>query len=259
VKTPSFLDACEAARYSCVSATRMGRLEMATGRGMLALARQHIGEKYVNVLVPKNNPNWHGPWDCAEFMSWLVFQDAGILYGCVDDKAAPAVADAYTGAWQTDSAKLGQRVPVAQAAATVGGMVLRYPPQPGTMGHIAICDGTGGTVEAKGTDFGVVADTVHGRRWDTGVLIPGVQYDPPGAINVTAPPKIYRQGAAGLDPNVVRAIQQALVAAGVDPGPVDGAYGPNTAVAVAAFQSMNGLVSDGEVGPQTAAKLGVNI
>ena len=43
-----------------------------TGAGLLRRAREHIGEKYVNVLVPKDDPNWKGPWDCAEFMSWLV-------------------------------------------------------------------------------------------------------------------------------------------------------------------------------------------
>jgi N-acetylmuramoyl-L-alanine amidase len=42
---------------------------MATGAGMVERARQHIGERYVNVLVPKNNADWKGPWDCAEFMS----------------------------------------------------------------------------------------------------------------------------------------------------------------------------------------------
>jgi hypothetical protein len=52
------------------------------------------------VLVPKNNANWHGPWDCAEFMSWIVFQGAGILYGCVDDNANPASVEAYT-TWLT--------------------------------------------------------------------------------------------------------------------------------------------------------------
>src|SRR2546423_3154082 len=108
---------------------------MPTGSGMLAKARQHIGEDYENVDVPKNNANWHGPWDCSEFMSWLVFQEAGLLYGCIDDSVAPAHANAYTGAWKNDAIRLGQRVSVAQAAATVGGIVLRFPPAPGKMGH----------------------------------------------------------------------------------------------------------------------------
>lgn len=233
---------------------------MATGRGMLELARQHIGEQYVNVLVPKNNPNWHGPWDCAEFMSWLVFQDVNILYGCINDGANPAVADAYTGAWQRDSAQLGRRIPASQTAAIVGGIVLRFPPEPGLMGHIAICDGQGGTVEAKGHAFGVVADTVHGRRWDTGVLIPGAHYDTDiNPINLVHPTKIYFIGGPDMDAKVVRDIQQALLAAGFDPGPIDGIYGAKTAAAVGAFQQVEGLVVDGEVGQQTSRALGVTL
>jgi hypothetical protein len=44
-----------------------------TGAGLLRRAREHIREEYVNRLVPKDDPNWKGPWDCAEFMSWLVY------------------------------------------------------------------------------------------------------------------------------------------------------------------------------------------
>src|SRR5262245_4671125 len=150
---------------------------MTTGKEMVTLAISRVGQKYENVLVPKNNANWHGPWDCAEFMSWLVYQEGGFLYGCVNDAGNPATVEAYTGAWVTDSADKGTRIPVEQAAATVGGIVLRYPPEPGAMGHIAVCDGTGRTIEAKGHAFGVVEDVVHGRRWDTGVLVPGIYYE----------------------------------------------------------------------------------
>jgi putative peptidoglycan binding protein len=233
---------------------------MSTGHGMLKIARQHIGEKYENVLVPKNNPNWKGPWDCAEFVSWIVFQDVGILYGCIDNTTNPAVAEAYTGGWQKDSVIRGIRVSIDQATATPGGILLRYPPAPGRMGHIAICDGEGGTVEAKGHAFGVVADTVHGRRWDTGILVPGVYYDEDvSPVNPTSPTKIYYQGARGMDRKVVRDIQEALFTARFDPGSIDGIYGAKTAAAVAAFQRVNGLVMDGEVGPHTAKKLGVEL
>ena len=47
---------------------------MTTGNDLLRLAATRIGQKYLNVLVPKDNPNWSGPWDCAEFASWVVFQ-----------------------------------------------------------------------------------------------------------------------------------------------------------------------------------------
>lgn len=232
---------------------------MPTGSGMLNRALQHLGEQYVHVSVPKNNPNWTGPWDCSEFMSWLVYQEARILYGCLDDTAPPVEAKAYTGAWQSDSGSIGTRISVDQAAGTEGGIVLRYPPAPGQMGHVAMCDGNGGTVEAKGTAYGVVQDTVQNRYWDTGVIIPGIIYDPPATFQWIAPTHLYWTGGVGMDPNVVIQIQQALAANGFDPGPVDGAFGPNTAAAVAAFQATNGLVVDGQVGVQTANALGVQI
>lgn len=231
---------------------------MPTGKGMLARARQHIGERYVNVLVPKNNPNWRGPWDCAEFLSWLVYQEASILSGCIDDSAPPAIADAYTGGWQRDSARIGARVSVEEAASTVGGIVLRFPPAPGEMGHIALCDGQGGTVEAKGHAYGVVADTVHGRRWDTGVLIPSISYDPPGSVvHWTKPSYVYALGAPNMNSGKIAEIQRALSNKGFDPGVIDGVFGPNTTAAVAAFQRISGLVVDGEVGTQTANALGI--
>jgi N-acetylmuramoyl-L-alanine amidase len=233
---------------------------MPTGREMLELARQHIGQPYDNVLVPKNNPNWKGPWDCAEFMSWLVFQVGGFLYGCLEINAKPDSADAYTGAWRDDSNRLGRRIPYERAAAIVGGVVLRYPPRPGRMGHIVICDGKGGTVEAMGREFGITTHTVHMRRWNTGVLVPGIHYDEDVTeIDVVKPPLIYHINAPNVDRSVVRDIQRALNSAGIDSGPVDGIFGPKTMAAVGAFQQLKGLVVDGEVGPITAQALDVNI
>jgi len=201
----------------------------ATGAQMLALARQHIGEAYAHVPVPKTNPNWPGPWDCSEFTSWIVYQVAGVLYGCTNDHDDPAIAHGFTGAWRDDSLQLGIRVPIEQAAGIPGAIVLRFPPGPHEMGHIAMCDGHGGTVEAKGQQWGVVEDQVAGRRWDTGVLVPGVSYDDPVPVNIPPPPMVYYVGAIGLDPAVVRNIQARLGERGFDPGPVDGEYGTNTA------------------------------
>src|SRR3954451_2679694 len=53
----------------------------------------------------------------------------------------------------------------------------------------------------------------------------------------------------------VRALQRRLHAAGVEPGPVDGRFGPLTEAAVRRFQSDRGLVVDGIVGPRTAPAL----
>jgi uncharacterized protein (TIGR02594 family) len=53
----------------------------------------------------------------------------------------------------------------------------------------------------------------------------------------------------------VREIQQALQAAGFDPGPVDGIRGRKTIAAIKAFQKENSLAVDGIVGPKTVEKL----
>lgn len=51
-------------------------------------------------------------------------------------------------------------------------------------------------------------------------------------------------------------LQAALVAAGFDPGAIDGATGPRTRSALRAFQAAQGLTPDGMAGPQTRALLG---
>jgi peptidoglycan hydrolase-like protein with peptidoglycan-binding domain len=53
----------------------------------------------------------------------------------------------------------------------------------------------------------------------------------------------------------VRVLQRRLRAAGSNPGPIDGRFGPQTEAAVLRFQQASGLTVDGRVGPQTAAVL----
>src|SRR5216110_605449 len=151
-----------------------------SGERILQLGRRHIGEPYVlGSLAPKNNSKWKGPWDCAEFASWLVFQAAGVLYGCTSDSGDPASADAYTGDWARDAETLGVKISVDQAMRTPVATVLRRP-QPGAVGHIVVSDGRGGTVEAHSAKAGVIASTVSGRRWDMGILVPEIEYSERG-------------------------------------------------------------------------------
>lgn len=230
-----------------------------TGEGLVERALKHVGEKYEHVLVPKNDANWDGPWDCAEFTSWLVYQEAEILYGCDSRQPDPAKTEAYTGYWQSDLKNVGKQISVEEAAATPGGILLRNPPSGGGMGHIVLCDGLGGTIEAKGKAYGVVQDKVAGRRWDSGILVPGIRYQSGTPIAVTPPANIYRVGAPNMNGTVVMRIQQALTAQGYDTGGIDGAFGTGTEAAVVAFQRHAGIVVDGEVGPQTAAALGISL
>jgi len=75
------------------------------------------------------------------------------------------------------------------------------------------------------------------------------------ATGFTLPEGTKLQRDAESDPVLVRQLQQALTAAGYEPGPADGTYGEQTEAAVVAFQQANGLSVDGRVGPETAAAL----
>ena len=52
-------------------------------------------------------------------------------------------------------------------------------------------------------------------------------------------------GAAGLDSSEWRRLQEALAAAGFDPGPADGKFGPKTRRAIQAWQQANGYAESG--------------
>lgn len=71
---------------------------------------------------------------------------------------------------------------------------------------------------------------------------------------VAPPTSILRQGARGHD---VRLLQDRLTAAGFATRGSDGVFGPNTFLAVLAFQENAGLRADGLVGPMTRAALGM--
>ena len=76
-----------------------------------------------------------------------------------------------------------------------------------------------------------------------------------GATGFTLPEGTKLQRDAENDDAVVLELQQALTAAGYDPGAADGTFGEQTEAAVIAFQQANGLSVDGRVGPETAAAL----
>jgi N-acetylmuramoyl-L-alanine amidase len=231
---------------------------MATGKEMVKTALKHLGERYVlGAIAPKNDPDWDGPWDCAEFVSWCVYQIAGILYGCEDNRGNPAQADAFTGFWGRDARSMGKQISVAQAAKIPGAAVLRLGPK---MGHIVISDGRGGTVEAHSSGTGVICHTLSERRWDMGILVPGIRYEENGGeVDPTPPGFIYRLTTPFMRGKKILEIQEKLDRLGYDPGSVDGIFGPRTFTAVLSFQQARGLVADGEVGRQTARALGVTL
>jgi N-acetylmuramoyl-L-alanine amidase len=233
---------------------------MASGIDILTLAKKHVGETYIlGALAPKDNPNWKGPWDCAEFTSWCIYQVSSKLYGCNRSTGDPSTADAYTGFWVNDATNRGLIISIQEAIETPGAALVRKPRQ-SKIGHIVFSDGKGGTVEAHSARKGVITGNVAGRAWDIGILVPFINYSAvSGALRYTAPTSIYQLSMPMMQGAKVKKIQTELASLGFDPGDIDGFYGPKTAAAVLAFQLKQGdLVADGEVGPLTAAALGIS-
>jgi cell wall-associated NlpC family hydrolase len=232
---------------------------MATGKDLVKLGDRHLGEEYLlGAFAPKDNPNWKGPWDCAEFASWLLFQCAGLLIGCVDNSKSPSAADAYSGAWMRDAAASHNPISLGLAKATSGAVLIRKPAS-GGIGHVAISRGDGSTIEAHSAKRGVTNDKVDGRRWDIAMLLPGLDYPDTLSESIFSPPStlVLRLTMPPMRGKLVKDAQQALKRENIDPGLIDGVYGPHTEAAVRAFQLRNGLVPDGELGPQTRALLGL--
>lgn len=148
---------------------------MATGEDFLDLAASRIGEEYVyGANVDLEDHNWHGPWDCAEFCTWVVKQITGQVYGCLDnsDRDNP---EPYTGGWRRDVRKgVVLRTSIVKAIKIPGSLLLRY--REGAK-HIVFSTGDWGTIEARSRDWGVCRSVVgNPERWDYGILIPDVNY-----------------------------------------------------------------------------------
>jgi N-acetylmuramoyl-L-alanine amidase len=223
-----------------------------TGDDIVILGDKHVGEPYLlGALVHKDDAHYKGPWDCAEFVSWLYYQTFGILYG-------GDTVDSYSAYWNRDANNLGQIITIEEAKSTPGAAILRLAGN-GEVGHIVVSDGNGGTVEAHSKDDGIINSVVDGRRWDMGVLVPGVTYKP-NPILPFRPPTIiiYRLTTPNMVSPEIGKIQAALNKRGFDTEGVDNIYGEHTFNAVKQFQYSVGLNPDGEVSALTAAELDVS-
>lgn len=239
------------------------------GRDVIDVGSTRVGQTYVlGAMVPLNNPNWKGPWDCAEFTSWCAYQAYGLIFGAGGVKDVKK-AQPYSGAWYTEAKKNARVISVADALNIPGAYLVKAPPGGGKVGHVAISIGDGDrTLEARGKAYGVgIFGKAASRPWSIGCLLPGVEYDSEPSILVPAEIKtavdLPKDYLALRQPHLkglpVVALQRALLSKGVNPGPVDGDFGAMTHAAVVSFQAEKGLEVDGIVGPLTAAALGLSI
>ncbi len=238
-----------------------------TGEDIVDLALKHHGERYIlgsgGSPVPKNNPNWTGPWDCAEFASWCAYQVYGVLFGCYG--TTPETADAYSGEWERQVIAQERNVDVALAIRCPGALLVRKPGfvhqgRPIKIGHVAISLGDGRTIEANSPQRGVdIIKNAAQRPWSIGATLPGVAY-----VETASTGAVYQvpRGLIKLEDPFMRGpaivlLQEALSVRGYSPGPLDGVFGPMSEVALYAFQRECGVVADGIFGPETAARLGL--
>jgi hypothetical protein len=144
-----------------------------TGEMLLRQAEKHLGQKYVlGANVDLNDPNWIGPWDCAEMVTYDVKQVTLKIYGALNPESRDP--EPWTGQWYNDM-KAGRviEIPLEQAFRTPGAILLVFNKN---HQHIVFSDGLGATVEAKGKAYGVVRSEARGRGFKHGILLPGVVY-----------------------------------------------------------------------------------
>jgi hypothetical protein len=233
-----------------------------TGADILQKAKTRLGDSYVfGALTAVGAPNPH-VFDCSKLASWAVYQAAKLIYGADNDAGNPLEVYGGTIYWRRDAHNKGKIVSLDVAAATPGAAVLRLATA-SLCGHIVISDGWGGTIEAACAKLGVIASTLHGRRWDLGILVPRIEYQTTGQP-IAIPPHvgtIYRLTQPLMSGPIVQRLQEALKRLrplSFESLVADGIYGPETEHAVAAFQrSQNLLVPDGEAGPATLKALGI--
>jgi N-acetylmuramoyl-L-alanine amidase len=219
---------------------------MKKGSDLVLFLKGFIGRPYVlGAMVPKDEKNYKGPFDCAEFAAYGLFQTYGFLYGCsTSDEAKAHTADAYTGFFDRDAHKIGKIITVSEAAQIAGALILRVP-SGSAIGHIVVSQGNGKTIEAHSTKTGCIESIVSGRRFDYGILPPGIEFSANSSV-ISSPPKdvVYKLKTPYMKDQFIKKVQEAL---GFKGSQADGVYGPVTQGAVVQYQRKNGLVMDGEL------------
>lgn len=227
---------------------------MSTGKQIIKFAEQHIGEKYVlGARVSFDNANYKGPWDCAEFVSWVIYQTSGIKVGIKGNEA-------YTGYWANDEGKLCKKISISEAAQTFGAILFRSPGFKGIkIGHIAFSDGVGGTIEAKSSKDNVCKSVIKGRQWEYGLLVNNIEYEINDnfVFDYNNPPFNFYVSSPLMKHLIVEETKSKLAKINLFHGNVNQEYDTETAIAVSNYQIMKGLVVDGVLGKDTLTSLKV--
>lgn len=219
---------------------------------IIEFARQQVGEPYVFAASGPDR------WDCSGLTKRAVAQVGLVWYHGASKQYhrgyTSGTPDNWYGYW--DAYGLIDTLPTDR-------VVFLYnedKKRPGVMAHTGLYDpDTGNVIQAGGQYRGVSEHPINRSRWSHwGTL--KKPYDEMGGDNMaeiitgnTTPPDVLENGIKDFgDSGKVHDLQAALNRAGADPAlKVDGIFGDKTELAVAAFQSRNGLAVDGKAGKAT--------
>ena len=236
---------------------------MIAGQDVIALARTKIGQSYELGATPDfDNQHETGPWDCAEFCSWVLYRLTGQAYGArpAAYRADTGGLEAWTGHWQSDlNAGKFHEIDISDALSIPGAILLRHPNHANIkIGHIAFSAGNADTIEAKDSNSGVVHGSAQERYWTSALLIrDDIVYDRnPGDYWYRYPRKYWRLTNPETNGSEVMKIKRKLVSAGFAIDMTHDRFNEEVFNAVADFQRSKGLVVDGIVGPDTLRALG---
>lgn len=173
--------------------------------------------------------------DCAGLIKGYLWgnapEDGDPVYNPAQDKSANAI---YT------ACKTKGEMPTMP---DVPGLLVFFP------GHVGVYIGNGEVVEARSRRYGVYKSKLTERPWKTWGYCPYVTYGQIKTVSLALP--VLKKGAKGES---VKALQLLLIGYGAEIA-ADGSFGGATERALKAYQTAEGLASDGSCGRKTWSKL----
>ena len=196
--------------------------------------------QYPNYYTTPYNGTTAKVHDCVGIIKGYLWCDSADDTTPVYDPAQDKSANAMRTACKTK----GEMVTMPD----VSGLLVFY------NNHVGVYIGGGEVIEARGRKYGVVKTKLADRPWKSWGYCPYITYEAPAQKTVSIDLPVLKKGAKGES---VRAMQFLLIGNGqdMDGYGADASFGGATDRALRAYQSANGLESDGSCGRKTWTKL----
>jgi len=146
---------------------------MTSYQDFLDLLNSQAGDEYIfGVEVDPSDANPEA-FDCSELIEWA----------CARMGIQPVMPD---GSWMQiqHCHKHATLISVDKALSTPGALLFCFSSSPfgnarPQQAHVAVSQGNGTTIEARGKKFGVGVFSAHGRGWTHAARVPGILYPYP--------------------------------------------------------------------------------